>query len=272
MQTTGGVNDNHVGIVCNSRSKCVVCNRSGVGAHALLDDRDIGTVSPLHQLLNGSRTECIGSAKINLLASFLVLMRQFSDSCSLSHTVHTNNHNHIRLSRSCRDIECVTAIVCIVLHQQLRNLILEQVVEFFCIHELVSCRTLLHTVNDFESGLYTDIRCHENLLKVIEHLVIYLALAGNGAGNLPEYTLFGLGQSLVKNLFLLFTEKTEYSHILPNIKILIHCASALCGTLRSHSSIKLEHCKERLLRNLDITDLLHTFLTLLLFLKQLAFT
>ena len=37
-------------------------------------------------------------------------------------------------------------------------------------------------------------------------------------------------------------------------------------------SIKLQYCEERLLWHLYITDLLHAFLTLLLFLEQLAFT
>ena len=191
VQTACCVDDYHIGIICNSRRQCIKSNRCRVRAHTLLDDRHIGTVSPLYKLLNSSSTECIGSTKVHLLPGLLELVRKLTNSCCLTHTVNTYNHNYIWFSGTGRNIERI-AVGSIVFHKKLRNLVLQQFVEFCCIHELVTRCTFLYTINDFQCCLDTDIRCHKHLFEVIEHFVIDFALAGNGTGNLSEHALLGL--------------------------------------------------------------------------------
>ena len=105
----------------------------------------------------------------------------------------------------------------------------------------------------FKRGFHAYVRCYKHLFEVVKYFIVNLCLSDYCACYLAEHALFGLGQSLVKNLFFLFCKKTEYSHI-PN------------------SLIKFQNGKEGLLRNLHVTNLFHTFLSLFLLFEQLAFT
>ena len=97
METSGSVNNDHIRIVGNCALERIESHRSRICTKFLLDDRDIGASAPFLKLLDCSGAECICCAKDYFVSCLLKLCGHLSDCGSLSDTVYTDNHNHMRL-------------------------------------------------------------------------------------------------------------------------------------------------------------------------------
>ena len=120
MQTTGSINNHHVGIIGLGALQGVEGYAGGVATHLLLHHGHTYALAPDAQLLHGSSTECIGGTQINLLAGLLKLPGQLTYRCGLAHAVHANHQDDVGLM-VCRQVP-VIIIICVVLSQQRCNL------------------------------------------------------------------------------------------------------------------------------------------------------
>ena len=79
----------------------------------------------------------------------------------------------------------------------------------------IAGHTLLDTVDNLERSVDPDVRCDEDLLQIIEHLIVDGRFSGHGACQFLPYALFGLLQTLIKFLLLLLAGKqfVEYTHV-----------------------------------------------------------
>ena len=95
MQTSCGINNNHIGTIGFGRRDCIKGHRSRVRAHLLFNNRHTYTLAPNANLLNGSSTEGVGSSKIHFLTSLFKLIGQFSYRGGFTHTIYTHYHDNI---------------------------------------------------------------------------------------------------------------------------------------------------------------------------------
>ena len=77
---------------------------------------------------------------------------------------------------------------------------------------LVAGNALLDAFDDLERGVNTHVGCYEHLLKVVKHIVVDGRLAGNGTRQLVKHAVFRLLKTTIKYFFLVFVEKSKYSH------------------------------------------------------------
>ena len=141
-------------------------------------------------MLHGGSTERIGGAQIDLLAGLLELVGQLTDRGRLTHPVHAYDHDHVGFL-ALRKRESL-GILRIVLCQQASDLVTQQGGQFLGGDILVTGHTLLDTVDDFQRGIYTDIRGNQYFLQIIQPIVVHLTLTGDRLGNLGENTFFCL--------------------------------------------------------------------------------
>ena len=97
MQTTGGINQYHIGIIGLGRTECIEGHTGGIGTHLLLDNRNTYALSPNAQLFNGSGAEGISGTQIDLLTGLLELIGQLTDGGGLTHSIHTYYQNDVGL-------------------------------------------------------------------------------------------------------------------------------------------------------------------------------
>ena len=212
MQTSCRIDEHHISIVGNGGTDGIVGNGCRIATHLLFHDRHTYTFAPYTQLLNGSSTEGVGSAKIDFLACLLELIGQLTNRGRLTHTIHTNHQNHVWLMVR-RQLESLS-IFCVVLRQEIRNLFAQNAIEFGGIYIFVTSHSSLDFLDNLQSCIYAHIRGDQHLLQIVQHLVVHLRLPCYCTGNLSEHTLFGLRQSVVQR-FLLFLSKyiIKESHI-----------------------------------------------------------
>ena len=202
MQTSGGVDDDDIGLFGESGLEGIEGHGGGVGAHALLDDGDVDALGPEHELLDGGGAEGVGGTEDNAFASGFVSIGQFGDGGGLAHAVDAYDeddvgflgHGGIEVGRE----------VGVVLSQELCYLGLEDRVEFGGGDIAVAFDALLQVVDDFERGLDAYVGGDEGLLEVVEHLVVDGGFAEDALGNLLEERSLGLLEALVEGLFLFF--------------------------------------------------------------------
>ena len=96
MQTTCRIDNYHIGIIRLRRTQRIERHGCRIGSHFLFHDRDSNPFAPYHQLLDRSGTKRIGSSQINTIPSLFILICQLTDSCSLTYTIHPDNHDYIR--------------------------------------------------------------------------------------------------------------------------------------------------------------------------------
>ena len=97
MQTSGGVDDDHVGVVGFRAAEGVESYRCRVAAHLLFHDVDADPLAPDAELFDGCCTEGVGGSEIHFLASVLKLVGEFADGGGLSHTIDTHYEDDVRL-------------------------------------------------------------------------------------------------------------------------------------------------------------------------------
>ena len=106
----------------------------------------------------------------------------------------------------------IGSIVGIILRQQRRNLLLENSVEFCCRDIFVARYAVFNAVNDLKRGIDADVRGDKHFLKVIQHVVINLRLAGHSSGEFCKDALLRLLQPLVVSLLIFLAKQSEKSH------------------------------------------------------------
>ena len=180
-------------------------------------------------MLHGGGTERIGGAQIDLLAGFLELVSQLTDRGRLTHPVHAYNHDHVGFL-ALRKRESL-GILRIVLCQQASDLVTQQGGQFLGGDILVTGHTLLDTVDDFQRGIYTDIRGNQYFLQIIQHIVAHLTLTGDLLGNLGKNTLLRLRQTFIQGFLLVLTEKAKNTHIY-FVSVFIYFKSHLSSSFR----------------------------------------
>ena len=121
----------------------------------LLNNGHTYPLSPNLQLRNGSRTEGIGSAKHDLLASLLEVVGQLADGGGFAHAVHADDHNHIRLLVG-GDLES-GAVARLVLLKQGHDFLFQDSVQLIGAHILVAGDAGLDAVDDFQCGFNAHI-------------------------------------------------------------------------------------------------------------------
>lgn len=187
-----------------------------VGAHFLLDDGHAYALAPDIELLDGSSAECVGSTEIHLFAVLLELVCQLADGGGFAHTVYANNHYDVwRVGQSRFERHGLGSIV---FCQQAANLLLQHLVQLVGPDVFVAVYALLYLGNHAGSGFDTDVGSYKHLLQIVENLVVYLALADNGASQFRKNILFCFLKTLIEGLLFLFSKETEQSH---NISVLI---------------------------------------------------
>ena len=91
----------------------------------------------------------------------------------------------------------VVIVFRVVLSQQGCNLLLEYLVQFRGTHILVASHALLYALDDLQRGVYSHVTCDKYFLQIVQHVFIYLRLAGNGTRQFVEHAGLGFLQSLV---------------------------------------------------------------------------
>ena len=76
--------------------------------------------------------------------------------------------------------------------------------QFGCADILVACYAFFNAVNNVDGGVGANVRGDENLLKLVKHFIVHLALTSNGTCDLAEYAGFGFFQSGIENFLFLF--------------------------------------------------------------------
>ena len=201
MQTAGGVDDDHVGILGHGRLHRVESHGSGVSALTLLHNRNSYPISPDLELTDGGGTEGVRSTQHDLLASVLEVVGQLADGGCLAHAVHTHNHDDIRLLVG-RDVEG-GAVARLVLLEQAHDLLFQYGIELAGAHVFVAGHARLYALDNLQGGLDAHVGGDEDLLKVVEHLVVDGRLANDGFGNAGEDAGLGLFKSFIE-VFLVF--------------------------------------------------------------------
>ena len=138
----------------------------------MFDDRHSHSLAPDTELVYCCCTECVGSSQINLLSRLLKLPGEFSDSCGLTHTIYANDQYDVWLMVAGQIP--IVIILCIILCQELGNLILKYSVELRGGHILIASHTLFDSLDDLQSGVHTDITRYQHLFQVVENIVINL--------------------------------------------------------------------------------------------------
>ena len=128
VQTSGGVDNHHVGILCLGACHGVVGHRCRVGAHLVLDNRHTNAFAPNFELFVGSGTISVGGTEHHLVASLCELVGEFADCSGFSHSVDTHHHDDVGFLVVV-DGE-ILAVGVIVVGEQLCNLLAEHIVEF----------------------------------------------------------------------------------------------------------------------------------------------
>ena len=211
MQSPGGVDNHHVGTLSLCRRNGVEGNRCRVGTHLLLHHGHINAFAPNLQLLDGGSAEGVGSTQHNLVAGALKLIGKLSDGGGFAHAVHPHNHNYVGLCDALRHLKVVGGGAgC--LGEHLRDFVAQQSVQFSRIYVFVARNTGTNAVDDFQSGVHTDVRGDERLLKLVEQIVVDGRFACYGACYFTEETLLGLFETFVEGLFLFLRKNAEQSH------------------------------------------------------------
>ena len=170
MQSSGSINQHHVGAISLSTLEGIEGNRSRIGTHLLLHHRHPNSLSPDADLLNCSCTEGISGTEINLFASLLKLVSQLADGSSFTHTIHTNNENDIRFVIG-RQIPIVI-IIRMIFREQISDFLAEDSVKFRGRNVLITSNSLFDAADNFHRSLHTDIRGNQNLLQIVEYIII----------------------------------------------------------------------------------------------------
>ena len=236
VQAAGRVNQHHIGTVGLRALQGVKCHRCRVAAHLLLDDGHAHTLTPDAQLLDCSGTECVGSAKIHLLAGVLELPGQLANGRGLADAIHPHHQDDVGLMVAWQFP--IFVILRVVLGQQRRNLFAKNGIQLRCTHVLVSAYTLFNALNDFQSGVNTDITRYQHFLQIVEHVVVNLRLSRHGTCQFVEHRRLGFLQSFVKRLLVLFTKKSKNSHIAISVSnCKITAKKGNCQRAHSHFSL-----------------------------------
>ena len=204
METTCRVDEYDIGIVGFGTCQCIKRHRRRVGALLLLHHRHAHSLAPDTQLLHRRRAESIRRTEIDLLAGFLILIRQLADGGRLAHAIHAHHHNHIRLGRQ-RGIK-VQNVCGVILRQQRGGFLHQNRVQLARAQVLIPLHTLLYPLDDTQRRLHTHIRGDKRFLKVVQHIIVHRTLACDSASYLAQHRLFALLESLVKALFLVLSE------------------------------------------------------------------
>ena len=170
MQSSGSINQHHVGAISLSTLEGIEGNRSWIRSHLLLHHRHPNSLSPDADLFNGSSTESIGSTEINLLASLFKLIGQLADGSSFTHTIHTDNENDIRFVIG-RQIP-VVIIIRMIFREQISDFLAEDSVKLRGRNVLITSNSLFDAADDLHRSLHTDIRGNQNLLQIVEYIII----------------------------------------------------------------------------------------------------
>ena len=93
MQTSGGVDEHHVGVSGLGGRQGVKYHSGRIGALALLDDLHPAALRPDGELLGGGSAEGIGSSKDNLLALLIQIMADLADGGGLAHAVYADEQH-----------------------------------------------------------------------------------------------------------------------------------------------------------------------------------
>ena len=171
MKTTGSINQHDISTICLGTLQSIKSHTGRVTAHLLFYNGHTNTFAPNTDLLYSSCTECIGSSQINLLTSLFKLISQFTYGSSLTHSIHANNKNYVRLMVA-RQIPIII-VVRMILRQEIGDFITQNLIELRSRNIFITCYTLFDTMNDFHGSLYTNIRSDENFLQIIKHIIIY---------------------------------------------------------------------------------------------------
>ena len=179
----------------------VVGHRGRVATQLLLHYRHTYAFAPDVELFDSSSTECVGSTEDYLIAGFLELVSEFSDSGSFAYAVYADHHDNIWVVRF-RNLKVIKIAVKVVFGEELGDLFAEQLIELSRADLFVALYTSLDTLNDFECGLNAYIAGDEDLFKVVEHIVVNLGLACNCVFKFAPHPLFSFLKTCVELFFL----------------------------------------------------------------------
>ena len=215
VETTGGVDDDDVGILGQRALEGVVGHRGGVGPHALLHDGHLDAVGPKHELLDGGGAEGVGSAEHDFFACLLVAVGEFGDGGGLAYAVDTHDEDDVGVMGQ-GGVE-IGGEVALRLTQELSHLGAEDGVELGGGDIAVAFDAFLQVVDNLEGGVDTHVGGDERFLQVVEDVVVDGGFAEDGLGELLEKASLGFGQTLVEGLlflFFAFAAEIEKSHII----------------------------------------------------------
>ena len=144
------VDDNDIRILCNCRLHGVKGYRCWIRTHILLHKVHTCALRPDGKLIYGCCTECICSTEDNLLSLCLEAACEFSDGSGLAHTVHTDNHDDIRLLGEVERHDFIIRSLPILHVEKLGYLVTQDIHKLIHIHIFVAADPLLETLDDPE--------------------------------------------------------------------------------------------------------------------------
>lgn len=214
VESAGCVDEHHIHIVGFRGGYSVECHSGGVAPFLLFDHRYADSLSPEFQLGNRCLAECVGGSDHHFVACLLVLVGKFANGGGLAYTVDTHYHYYVGLFILWDFKVSETLLRFFGFYKHIRDLFAEKTVELGGTHIFVAGGTIAKKVDDFEGGIHSDVACDKRLLKVVEHLVVYLALACHGMCEFVKKTGFGLFKTGVEFLFIFLSKNLlEESHI-----------------------------------------------------------
>ena len=100
LETTGCIDQRHVGIFGDGRFDGVEGHRCGISPGLPRDDRAIDPLAPNLELVDGRRPESISGSQNHLLSFRDIAGGEFPDGGGLSRTVHAEHQHHVGPRRS----------------------------------------------------------------------------------------------------------------------------------------------------------------------------
>src|SRR5882757_9430388 len=195
MESSGCVNNYHIGATGDPALDGVESDGSGVGAHALFHDRYAYPLAPDRQLINGSSPESVRSPQQDGLAGFFEVIGQFTDGSRFAYAVHSYDQDHMGFMTGRRDEVAIGLFGSI--NDNSFYFFLKYPVQFTCIQVLILSHSFFYLFDYPYGRIDSHIGAYQGIFQVIQDFFVHGAFAGNGFGETGKKSFLGLLQSLV---------------------------------------------------------------------------
>ena len=187
MQTTCGIDEDHVHTLCLGGLDAVKDNGSGVCALVLADDGSAGTTCPDLQLVSCSGTEGIACHQQDLLALAHQLLGDLANGGGLADAVNADDQHH---AGGGGQVQGGVAHV-----QHLHQDVFQRLTGFFRGGQVLAADGLAQSFHSLDGGVDAQIRQDQALFQLVVKVVVDLSKTGEDAAQGVGQCVTGLGQT-----------------------------------------------------------------------------